>query len=98
MKIHVHTNHPGQAFEKGLTLGYLTNMKIDNMRIEHHERVISQSERDEAEKQEEERQQRKTAHAEPRKKYGFITVSMGDGLKKLLRSLEQIMSSKVVRQ
>ena len=43
VKIHVHTNHPGQAFEKGLTLGYLTNMKIDNMRIEHHERVISQS-------------------------------------------------------
>ena len=30
VKIHVHTNHPGQAFEKGLTLGYLTNMKIDN--------------------------------------------------------------------
>ena len=87
VKIHVHTNHPGQAFEKGLTLGYLTNMKIDNMRIEHHERVISQSERDEAEKQEEERQQRKTAHAEPRKKYGFITVSMGDGLKKLFEEL-----------
>ena len=87
VKIHVHTNHPGQAFEKGLTLGYLTNMKIDNMRIEHHERVIGQSERDEAERQEEERQQRKTVHAEPRKKYGFITVSMGDGLKKLFEEL-----------
>ena len=55
----MHTNHPGHAFEKGLTLGYLTNMKIDNMRIEHHERVIGQAERDEAEKQEEERQHRK---------------------------------------
>lgn len=88
VKIHVHTNHPGQAFEKGLTLGYLTNMKIDNMRIEHHERVISQSERDEAEKQEEERQNRKAeAKSEPRKKYGFITVSMGEGLKKLFEEL-----------
>ena len=87
VKIHVHTNHPGQAFEKGLTLGYLTNMKIDNMRIEHHERVISQSERDEAEKQEEERQQRKTAHAEPRKKYGFIAVSVGEGLSEIFKGI-----------
>ncbi|MDD6405169.1 MAG: DAK2 domain-containing protein [Clostridiales bacterium] len=87
VKIHVHTNHPGQAFEKGLTLGYLTNMKIDNMRIEHNERVISQSEREEAEKQEEDRQHRKHEKEEPRKKYGFITVSMGDGLKKLFGEL-----------
>ena len=87
VKIHVHTNHPGQAFEKGLTLGYLTNMKIDNMRIEHNERVISQSEREEAEKQEEDRQHRKHEKEEPRKKYGFITVSMGDGLKELFGEL-----------
>ena len=82
VKIHVHTNHPGQAFEKGLTLGYLTNMKIDNMRIEHNERV-SQSERAESARQEEERQHRKHESAEPKKKYGFIAVSMGDGLNKL---------------
>ena len=86
VKIHVHTNHPGQAFEKGLTLGYLTNMKIDNMRIEHNERV-SQSERDESERQEEERQHRKQEIVEPKKKYGFIAVSMGDGLKKLFGEL-----------
>ena len=86
VKIHVHTNHPGQAFEKGLTLGYLTNMKIDNMRIEHNERV-SQSERDESERQEEERQHRKQEIVEPKKKYGFIAVSMGDGLNKLFGEL-----------
>ena len=86
VKIHVHTNHPGQAFEKGLTLGYLTNMKIDNMRIEHNERV-SQSERDESERQEEERQHRKQETVEPKKKYGFIAVSMGDGLNKLFGEL-----------
>lgn len=86
VKIHVHTNHPGQAFEKGLTLGYLTNMKIDNMRIEHNERV-SQSERAESARQEEERQHRKHELAEPKKKYGFIAVSMGDGLNKLFGEL-----------
>lgn len=86
VKIHVHTNHPGQAFEKGLTLGYLTNMKIDNMRIEHHEKVVKQAEREEAAKQEKERQDR-LSRKEPRKKYGFITVSMGDGLKTLFDEL-----------
>jgi hypothetical protein len=85
VKIHVHTNHPGQAFEKGLTLGYLSNMKVDNMRIEHNEKLIKQAEKDEAQKQENERQQRK--NATPAKKYGFITVSVGDGLKELFVEL-----------
>ena len=39
IKVHVHTNHPGKAIEKGLTYGELTNMKIDNMREEHRERL-----------------------------------------------------------
>ncbi len=43
VKIHVHTNHPGLAFEKGLTYGSLSRMKIDNMREEHEERVIQDS-------------------------------------------------------
>lgn len=84
VKIHVHTNHPGQAFEKGLTLGYLSNMKVDNMRLEHNERVVSQEDREAAAKQEEEKKQEKKA---PDKKYGFITVSMGDGLKSLFGEL-----------
>ena len=40
IKVHVHTNHPGNAFEKGLTMGYLSKMKVDNMRLEHHEVLI----------------------------------------------------------
>ena len=35
VKVHVHTNHPGQAFEKALEYGQLTKMKVDNMREEH---------------------------------------------------------------
>ncbi|MBQ9567472.1 MAG: DAK2 domain-containing protein [Lachnospiraceae bacterium] len=40
VKVHVHTNHPGLAFERGLTLGDLTSMKVDNMREEHQERLF----------------------------------------------------------
>ena len=35
VKVHVHTNHPGLAFEKALTYGSLSRMKVDNMREEH---------------------------------------------------------------
>ena len=40
VKVHVHTNHPGRAFEKGLEYGQLTRMKVDNMREEHEEKLL----------------------------------------------------------
>lgn len=73
VKVHVHTNHPGKAIEKGLSFGELTSMKIDNMREEHQERFRQ------AGQQEEEK--------EPRKPYGFIAVSIGDGLNEIFREL-----------
>ena len=45
VKVHVHTNHPGSVIEKALTYGFLTNMKIDNMRIEHNEKVVKEADR-----------------------------------------------------
>ena len=45
VKVHVHTNDPGLALQRALTYGSLTRMKIDNMREEHQERVIKDSER-----------------------------------------------------
>ena len=82
VKVHVHTNHPGLAFEKGLTFGSLTSMKVDNMREEHHERVIANASKvaAEAEKVQEE------VSAE-NKKYGFISVSAGEGLSEIFTSL-----------
>lgn len=80
IKIHVHTNHPGEAFEKGLSMGFLSSMKVDNMRLEHHEKVIRQEEREEAARREAEKKQ-------PASKYGFAAVSMGDGLKKIFTEL-----------
>ena len=54
VKVHVHTNHPGQAFERALTYGQLSRMKIDNMREEHQEKLIKDAEKlakEQAEKQ-----------------------------------------------
>lgn len=87
VKIHVHTNHPGQAFEKGLTYGYLSNMKVDNMRLEHNERLMTAADKEEAEKQEEVRRKKQEKEKKPSKECGFIAVSMGDGLKDLFVEL-----------
>ena len=90
VKVHVHTNHPGLAFEKGLTYGSLSRMKVDNMREEHEERVIQDSERlakeqaqDDAAKQEEAKEQEPAE----RKEYGFIAVSCGDGLSEIFKGI-----------
>lgn len=85
IKVHVHTNHPGLAFEKGLTYGSLSRMKVDNMREEHHERLIQNASRiaaAEAEKTEKEAETK-----EPRKPYGFVAVSIGDGLAEIFKGI-----------
>lgn len=81
VKVHVHTNHPGLAFEKGLTFGSLTKMKVDNMREEHQERVIANAEKVAKEQAEQVKKD------EPKKKYGFISVSAGEGLSEIFKSL-----------
>ena len=85
VKIHVHTNHPGLAFEKGLTYGSLSRMKVDNMREEHEERVIQDSER----LAKEQATQPNPAEEETgeRKPNGFITVSCGDGLSEIFKGI-----------
>lgn len=52
VKVHVHTNDPGLAIQKALSYGSLSNMKIDNMRLEHQEKVIKEAEREAARKKE----------------------------------------------
>ncbi len=84
VKIHVHTNHPGLAFEKGLTYGSLSRMKVDNMREEHEERVIQDSERL---AKEQAAQADAAEEAGERKAYGFITVSCGDGLSEIFKGI-----------
>ena len=84
VKVHVHTNHPGQAIERALTYGALSRMKIDNMREEHQEKLIKDAEklaRQQAEEEEAEKAQ------EPPKDNGFIAVSAGAGLTEIFREL-----------
>lgn len=94
IKVHVHTNHPGNAFEKGLSLGYLSRMKVDNMRLEHHEVLIKDAsriagmQREEAEA--EKRKQKKSEEIsvpKEHKEFGFVSVCAGEGLKKIFEGL-----------
>ena len=80
VKVHVHTNAPGEAIQKALTYGQLSNMKIDNMRLEHHEKVIKEAEKMAA-------QQAAEKKAEPAKEVGFISVSAGDGMGEIFKEL-----------
>ena len=85
VKIHVHTNHPGQAIEKALEYGQLSKLKIDNMREEHNEKVVAQAEIQAAAAQNAMKQVAKKD--EPRKDYGFVTISAGEGLSEIFRGL-----------
>ena len=85
VKVHVHTNDPGLAIQKALTYGSLSKMKIDNMREEHREKLIKEAEKLEAEKKAEKESEKKPA--EPKKKYGFISVSAGAGLSEIFEGL-----------
>jgi len=85
VKVHVHTNDPGLAIQKGLSYGSLSRMKIDNMREEHNERLIKDASRIAAEEKKKKEQEEK-ANAE-RKPYGFISVSAGKGLDRIFSEI-----------
>lgn len=81
VKIHVHTNDPGLALQKGLKFGQLSNIKIDNMRLEHEERVQKAAEKSV------EKPIEKEEPKQPPKKVGFIAISAGDGLSEIFKSI-----------
>ncbi len=77
VKVHVHTNHPGEVFERGLSYGQLTRMKVDNMREEHEtNRLVSDEEVAAARKQEEDRSRVPVA---------FLSVVAGEGIANIFR-------------
>ncbi|MBQ8813666.1 MAG: DAK2 domain-containing protein [Lachnospiraceae bacterium] len=84
VKVHVHTNDPGLAIQKGLSYGSLSRMKIDNMREEHEERLIAQASKIAAEQKAAEEE---AAKDQPRKPYGFIAVSIGEGINEIFKEL-----------
>lgn len=80
VKVHVHTNDPGMAIQKALMYGALSNMKIDNMRLEHQETLLKKTEAENAAKE-------KPVADMPKKDVGFIAVSVGAGMDEIFKSL-----------
>ncbi len=75
IKIHVHTDNPGLALEKAMTIGSLNGIKIDNMRDQHEEILKAQKAQEEKKK------------LEPKKEVGFISISAGKGFSDIFKSL-----------
>ncbi len=89
VKVHVHTNDPGLAIQKALKYGALSNLKIDNMRLEHQEKLfkMSQNEAAVSEAQIQHLEEQNSDNDGPRKDVGFIVVSVGDGINEILKAL-----------
>ena len=94
VKVHVHTNDPGLAIQRALKYGVLSNMKIDNMRLEHQEKVIKMAEKEAAGAENtvkaasvQEVKAEPVKPSEPRKPVGFIAVSVGDGINEIFKGL-----------
>lgn len=92
VKTHVHTNDPGLALQKALTFGSLSKIKIDNMREEHQEKLIKDSQKLAAQQKAEE-EAYEAAQADekisnmPAKEMGFVSVSIGEGMNEVFRGL-----------
>lgn len=82
VKVHVHTNDPGLAIQRALKYGALSNMKIDNMRLEHQEKLFK-----DAEKQKESVAAAPAEEPAERKAAGFVAVSIGDGMNEIFKGL-----------
>ncbi len=86
IKVHVHTDHPGNAIENGLTFGQLVNLKIENMR-DQHERAKHDSENRKKAPAENSTRTETYTPAEPEKPVGFVSVCAGSGIEELFRDL-----------
>ncbi|KOR26379.1 DAK2 domain-containing protein [Clostridium sp. L74] len=76
VKVHIHTNDPGDILSKAIKLGPLSKIKIDNMREQHKHIIDMNGEEDKAEKEESEL-----------KRYGFISVALGEGITEIFKDL-----------
>ena len=87
IKVHVHTTEPGNALQKGLSLGSLSRIKIDNMREEHQERLFKDAEKLAAQQAEAMKEKEADTPKEPEKEMGFVAVTAGEGLASLFAEL-----------
>ena len=78
IKVHVHTDNPGNALQRGLTYGELITVKVENMKEQHRQRV---------EDNESKKADTKLEPAEPTEEIGFVAVAAGDGITSLFKDL-----------
>lgn len=83
IKVHVHTDNPGNALQEGLKFGMLTNMKIENMR-EQHENAKKNAEIEQTVQQDKNGTYTPVA---PEEEFGFVAVAAGDGIQSLFTDL-----------
>ena len=84
IKVHVHTEQPGNAMQRGLEYGQLLTVKVENMKEQHKNAKI---ENDKAKAKAEEEKDSKPEFAAPVEEYGFVAVAAGEGLHDLFREL-----------
>lgn len=87
VKVHVHTNDPGLAIQKALKYGALSNLKIDNMRLEHQEKLFRESEKEEKNTAENVSEENNANAVAERKGNGFIAVAAGEGITEIFKGL-----------
>ena len=74
IKVHVHTNDPGKALHEAMDYGSFVTVKIENMRLQHTEKVLSE-------------QEQAPKIAEPEKPFGVVSVCVGEGIGEVFRNL-----------
>lgn len=101
VKVHVHTNDPGMAMQKGLSYGGLTTIIIENMKLERDEKISALKEKEmqsaglpaasadhsSAENASADAEEKEEVPSEPAKEMGFISVSVGDGINEIFEGL-----------
>ena len=86
IKVHVHTETPGNALTKGLEFGQLLTVKVENMK-EQHKNAKKNSKKTTKKKSKKDAPKEEFVFAEPTEEFGFVAVAAGDGMKDLFTEL-----------
>ena len=84
IKVHVHTDQPGDALQRGLGYGQLLTVKVENMKEQHR---TAKEENEKAKEKAKKKEDKKPAFAAPVEEYGFVAVAAGEGLCNLFNEL-----------
>lgn len=86
IKVHVHTENPGSALQKGLEFGSLLTVKVENMK-EQHKKAQEDNEKAKSKAKSKSSKKQTYTPAEPVEDFGFVAVAAGDGLCDVFKEL-----------